>query len=52
MTPNNVTIDAYGDFDVSAEPLVIFVPALAESRWYIVQIGDTFDEVTLQRRRH
>lgn len=45
VTPNNVTIDAYGDFDVSAEPLVIFVPTLAEARWYIVQIGDTFDEV-------
>jgi hypothetical protein len=22
VTPNNVTIDAYGDFDVSVEPLV------------------------------
>jgi hypothetical protein len=45
VTPNNVTIDAYGTFDVTAEPVVVFVPALTEARWYIVQIGDSFDEI-------
>jgi hypothetical protein len=45
VTPNNVTIDAYSHFDVTREPVVIFVPALAEPRWYIVQIGDAFDEI-------
>jgi hypothetical protein len=45
VTPNNVTIDAYGTFDVTAEPVVVFVPTLAEPRWYIVQIGDSFDEI-------
>lgn len=46
VTPNNVTIDAYGAGDVTAEPLVIVVPPLSEPRWYIVQIGDFFDQVT------
>ena len=32
VTPNNVTIDAYGTIDVTAEPVVIFVPALTEER--------------------
>ena len=45
VTPNNVTIDAYGTFDLTAEPVVVVVPALPESRWYIVQIGDSFDEI-------
>jgi hypothetical protein len=45
VTPNNVTIDAYASLDLTAEPAVIFVPALADSRWYIVQIGDSFDEI-------
>ena len=45
VTPNNVTIDAYGSFDVTAEPVVVFVPTLSEQRWYIVQIGDSFDEI-------
>jgi|SRR3954453_9753631 len=27
------------------EPVVVHVPALTEPRWYIVQFGDTFDEV-------
>lgn len=45
VTPNNATIDAYGTFDVTAEPVVIFVPDLTEPRWYIVQIGDSFDEI-------
>ena len=44
-TPNNVTIDAYASLDLTAEPVVIFVPALPEPRWYIVQIGDSFDEI-------
>ena len=46
VTPNNVTIDAYGSMDLTAEPIVIFVPPLTESRWYLVQIGDSFDEVS------
>ena len=33
VTPNNVTIDAYCTFDVTSEPLVIFVPKLAAPRW-------------------
>lgn len=45
VTPNNVTIDGYSCFDVSDEPLVVFVPKLPEPRWYIVQIGDSFDEI-------
>jgi hypothetical protein len=44
-TPNNVTIDAYAGLDLTNEPVVIFVPNLTEPRWYLVQIGDTFDEV-------
>ncbi|MGO4835595.1 DUF1254 domain-containing protein, partial [Rhizobiaceae sp. 2RAB30] len=44
-TPNNVTLDAYGAADVSSEPVVIFVPKLSEPRWYLVQVGDYFDEV-------
>ena len=46
VTPNNVTIDAYAELDLTAEPIVIVVPPLAEPRWYIVQIGDSFDEIT------
>jgi hypothetical protein len=45
VTPNNVTIDAYAAFDVTEEPVVIYVPALSEPRWYIVQLGDFFDEI-------
>ena len=44
-TPNNVSIDAYAAADLTSEPLVINVPALAENRWYIVQIGDYYDQV-------
>ena len=29
------------------KPAVIFVPKLIEERWYIVQIGDHFDEIIL-----
>lgn len=46
VTPNNVTIDAYASVDLTAEPVVVYVPALSEPRWYIVQIGDSFDEIT------
>jgi hypothetical protein len=45
VTPNNVTIDAYGQADLGHEPAVLYVPTLAEPRWYLVQIGDNFDEV-------
>jgi hypothetical protein len=45
VTPNNVTIDAYAAFDVGREPVVIFVPKLEDERWYLVQLGDHFDEV-------
>ena len=45
VTPNNVTIDAYATLDLTSEPVVVFVPALSEPRWYIVQIGDSFDEI-------
>ena len=44
-TPNNVSIDAYGNADLGTEPVVISVAALREPRWYIVQIGDMFDEI-------
>ena len=45
-TPNNVSIDAYANMDLSGEPVVVFVPALRGSgRWHIVQIGDMFDEI-------
>jgi hypothetical protein len=45
VTPNNVTIDAYGAADLTLEPVVVFVPKLRAPRWYLVQIGDYFDEV-------
>lgn len=45
VTPNNVTIDSYAAFDVTDEPVVIFVPKLTPDRWYIVQLGDHFDEI-------
>lgn len=45
VTPNNVTLDAYAAFDVSHEPAVVFVPRLSPERWYIVQLGDHFDEI-------
>ncbi len=40
-----MTIDAYALFDVSKEPVVVRVPALSEPRWYLVQMGDSFDEI-------
>jgi hypothetical protein len=45
LTPNNVTIDAYGWLDLREGPVVLHVPTLTEPRWYLVQIDDTFDEV-------
>jgi hypothetical protein len=45
-TPNNVSIDAYAAADLTSEPVVLSVPVLNEKRWYIVQIGDYFDQVT------
>lgn len=45
VTPNNVTLDSYAAFDVTDEPVVIFVPKLKDYRWYIVQLGDHFDEI-------
>jgi hypothetical protein len=44
-TPNNVSIDGYGAADLGTEPVVVSVPALTEKRWYIVQIGDYYDQV-------
>lgn len=44
-TPNNVSIDAYGNAFLDEEPAVISVPAMKEDRWYIVQIGDMYDEI-------
>jgi hypothetical protein len=45
VTPNNVSIDGYAMFDVTKEPLVVHVPKLTEERWYLLQLGDFFDEV-------
>lgn len=50
VTPNNVTLDCYGTFDVRAEPAVVHVPPLREPRWYLVQIGDYFDEASATSR--
>lgn len=40
-----MTIDGYGMADLRSEPVVVSVPALAEGRWYIVQISDSYDEI-------
>jgi hypothetical protein len=40
-----MTLDGYCAFDVRREPPVVHVPAPTEPRWYLVQIGDFFDEV-------
>ena len=40
-----MTLDGYCAFDVRREPLVVHVPAPTEPRWYLVQIGDFFDEI-------
>ena len=47
VTPNNLTIDAYGILDVADGPVVLHVPKLGSGRWFIVQIGDAFDDVVL-----
>jgi hypothetical protein len=39
------TVGARGWLDLRDGPVVLHVPALTEPRWYLVQIGDTFDEV-------
>jgi hypothetical protein len=44
-TPNNVSIDGYSAANVRNEPVVLKVPPIQEDRWYIVQVGDYFDEV-------
>jgi len=44
-TPNNVSIDAYASADLTNEPVVLRVPPINEKRWYIVQIGDIYDQV-------
>jgi hypothetical protein len=45
VTPNNVTIDAYGLGVLEVEPALIYVPKLLEDRWYLVQLGDYYDEI-------
>jgi hypothetical protein len=47
VTPNNLTIDSYAIFDVRQGPVVVHVPKLAEPRWFIVRLGDAFDDVIL-----
>ncbi|WP_136476349.1 DUF1254 domain-containing protein [Pseudomonas sp. DG56-2] len=46
VTPNNATIDAYGHLYLAEEPVVVHIPALTTPRWYLVQVGDMFDEVS------
>jgi hypothetical protein len=45
VTPNNLTIDAYAIVDLTRGPVVVHVPKLSEPRWFIVQLGDAFDDV-------
>jgi hypothetical protein len=45
VTPNNLTIDAYAIVDVSRGPVVVYVPKFRAPRWFIVQLGDAFDDV-------
>ncbi len=45
VTPNNVTIDAYCNGDLSIEPVVVKIPKLESPRWYIIQVGNMYDEV-------
>ncbi len=47
VTPNNLTIDGYAILDLADGPVAIHVPKLADDRWFIVQIGDAFDDVVL-----
>jgi len=45
VTPNNMSIDGYGAADLRKEPIVLSVPSLQTPRWYLVQVGDMFDEL-------
>jgi hypothetical protein len=45
VTQNNVTIDGYRIAEVTDEPAIVCVPKLSEDRWYIVQLGDYYDEI-------
>ena len=47
VTPNNLTVDAYAIIDLADGPVVLHVPKLNTDRWFIVQIGDAFDDVVL-----
>lgn len=44
-TPNNVSIDAYCLADLTSEPVVVNAPAPQQPRYYIVQVGDAYDEI-------
>ncbi|MBR0793179.1 DUF1254 domain-containing protein [Bradyrhizobium manausense] len=44
-TPNNVSLDGYGAADLTNEPVVVSIPAINEKRWYIVQVGNYYDQV-------
>lgn len=43
--PNHITLDAHAVFDATYEPVVLHVPRIDPARWYLVQLGDMFDEV-------
>jgi hypothetical protein len=43
--PRHGTIEGCGWLDLRDEAIVLHLPAMTEPRWYLVQIGDTFDEV-------
>jgi hypothetical protein len=43
--PNGATLEAHGWLDLREGPVVLHLPNLTEPRWYLVQIGDSFDEV-------
>ena len=47
VTPNNLTVDAYAIVDLADGPVVLYVPKLNTDRWFIVQMGDAFDDVVL-----
>jgi hypothetical protein len=50
VTPNSLTIDGYAILDLADGPVVIHVPTLDDDRWFIVQVGDAFDDVVLNVR--
>ena len=39
VTPNNLTIDAYGILDVTRGPVVVYVPHFRAPRWFICAAG-------------